>query len=54
MWCQRTVHFRDDPSYGRQDRLQMPDTIDNAMNKATVATNAETEDRASRREDRGK
>ena len=37
---------------GRQVRLQMPDTIDKALNMAIVATNADKEDRASR-EDRG-
>ena len=37
---------------GRQVRLQMPYTIDKALNMAIVATNADREDRASR-EDRG-
>ena len=36
---------------GRQIRLQMPDTIDKALNMAIVAMNADREDRASR-EDR--
>ena len=38
---------------GRQVRLQMPDTIDKAMNMAIIATHADTEDRALQREDRG-
>ena len=39
---------------GRQVRLQMPDTIDKAMNMAIIATHADTEDRALQREDGGK
>jgi len=38
---------------GKQVRLQMPETIDKALNMAIVATNAEKEERNSAREDRG-
>ena len=38
---------------GKQVRLQMPDNIDKASNMAIIATNAEKEDKASGREDRG-
>jgi hypothetical protein len=38
---------------GRQVKLQMPDTIDKALQMAIIATNAEKEDWASQREDRG-
>ena len=38
---------------GRQVRLQMPDNLDKALNMAIVATNAEKEEKASSREDRG-
>lgn len=38
---------------GRQVKLQMPDTIDKALNMAIIATNAEREDRVSQREGRG-
>jgi hypothetical protein len=38
---------------GKQVRLQMPGTIDKALNMAIVATTAEIEERSSAREDRG-
>jgi len=38
---------------GKQFRLQMPETVDKALNMAIVATNAEKEERNSTREDRG-
>jgi len=38
---------------GKQVRLQMPETVDKALNMAIVATNAEKEERNSAREDRG-
>jgi len=38
---------------GKQVRLQMPETIDKALNMAIVATNAEREERYSAREERG-
>jgi hypothetical protein len=38
---------------GRQVKLQMPDTTHKALNMAIIATNADKEDRASQREDRG-
>jgi len=38
---------------GKQVRLQMPGTIDKALNMAIVATTAETEEHSSAREDRG-
>jgi len=38
---------------GKQVRLHMPETIDKAPNMAIVATNAEKEEKASVREDRG-
>ena len=38
---------------GRQVRLQMPDTIEKALNMAIIATNADKENRASEREDLG-
>jgi hypothetical protein len=38
---------------GRQVRLQMPETIDKALNMAVNATNAEREEKASVRDDRG-
>jgi hypothetical protein len=38
---------------GRQVRLQMPDTVDKALNMAIVATNAEREERTPQREERG-
>jgi hypothetical protein len=38
---------------GRQVRLQMPDTVDKALNMAIVATNAEQEERTPQRDDRG-
>jgi len=38
---------------GKQVRLQMPETIDKALNMAIIATNAEREERHSAREDRG-
>jgi hypothetical protein len=38
---------------GRKVKLQMPDTIDKALNMAIIATNADKEDRALQREDRG-
>ena len=38
---------------GKQVRMLMPDNIDKALNMATVATNAEREEKASGREDRG-
>ena len=38
---------------GKQVRLQMPETIDKALNMAIIATNAEKEERASARDDRG-
>ena len=37
----------------KQVRLQMPDHIDKALNMAIIATNAEREEKASAREDRG-
>jgi hypothetical protein len=37
----------------RQVRLQMPDTVDKALNMAIVATHAEQEDRVLQRDDRG-
>jgi hypothetical protein len=38
---------------GKQVRMQMPENIDKALNMAIVATNAEREEKASSREDRG-
>ena len=38
---------------GKQIRMHMPDNIDKALNMAIVATNAEKEEKASSREDRG-
>ena len=38
---------------GKQVRLHMPEAIDKALNMAIVATNAEKEEKASVREDRG-
>jgi len=38
---------------GKQVGLQMPENIDNALNMAIIATNAEREERALTREDRG-
>jgi hypothetical protein len=38
---------------GKQVRLQMPKTIDKALNMAMIATNAEKEEKASVRDDRG-
>jgi len=38
---------------GKQCRMHMPDNIDKALNMAIVATNAEKEEKASSREDRG-
>jgi len=38
---------------GRHVRMQMPDNVDKALIMAIVATNAEREDKALRREDRG-
>jgi hypothetical protein len=38
---------------GKQVRLQMPETIDKALNMAIIATNAEKEEKASVRKDRG-
>jgi hypothetical protein len=38
---------------GRQVRLQMPDTVDKALNMAIVATHAEQEERVLQREERG-
>jgi len=38
---------------GKQVRMQMPENIDKALNMAIVATNAEKEEKASVREDRG-
>jgi hypothetical protein len=38
---------------GKQVRLQMPDTVDKALNMAIVATNADREERNTLREDRG-
>jgi hypothetical protein len=38
---------------GWQVKLQMPDTIEKALNMAIIATNADKEDRVSQREDRG-
>ena len=38
---------------GNQVRLQMPDTIDKALNMAIIATNAEREEKTSARDDRG-
>jgi len=38
---------------GKQVRLNMPETIDKALNMAIVATNAEKEEKASVKEDRG-
>jgi hypothetical protein len=38
---------------GKHIRLQMPENIDKALNKAIVATNAEREERALNKEDRG-
>jgi hypothetical protein len=38
---------------GRQVRLQMPDTVDKALNMAIVATNADREERNTLRGDRG-
>jgi hypothetical protein len=38
---------------GKQVRMQMPDNIDKALNMATVAANAEKEEKALTREDRG-
>jgi len=38
---------------GKQVRMQMPDNADKALNMAIIATNAEREEKASVREDRG-
>ena len=38
---------------GKQVRLQMPENIEKALNIATIATNAEKEEKNSAREDRG-
>jgi hypothetical protein len=38
---------------GRHLRLQMPDNIDNALNMAIIATNAEREEKVSAREEQG-
>ena len=38
---------------GRPVKLQMPDTIEKALNMAIIATNADKKDWASQREDRG-
>jgi hypothetical protein len=38
---------------GKQVRMQMPETIDKALHMARIATNAEQEEKASAREDRG-
>ena len=38
---------------GKQVRLQMPETIDKALNMAIIATNAEREEKASARDDLG-
>jgi hypothetical protein len=38
---------------GKQVRMQMPETIEKALNMAIVATNAEQEEKASGREDQG-
>ena len=38
---------------GKQVRMQMPDNIDKALNMAIIATNAEREEKALAREDRG-
>jgi len=38
---------------GKQVRMQMPGKIDKALNMAIIATNAEREEKAFSREDRG-
>ena len=39
---------------GKYVRLQMPENIDRALNKTIIATNAEKEEKALGKEDRGK
>jgi len=39
---------------GKHVRLQMPENIDRALNMAIIATNAEREEKALGKEDRGK